>query len=424
MSEIYGEKYIRMEGIHLRKRILSYLLGGLIVAASLCSCGTAMQTQDTMDEVETVQQEKSSFPESSVDSIMEETQQEVSELTIRDITSAELVADMRIGWNLGNTLDATGGTGMSSEWSWGNPKTTQEMIDAVLEQGFNVIRIPVTWQGHFGEAPDYKIHGVWMQRVKEVVDYAYGRGAYVILNMHHEDWHFPSEDNKEAASQQLTILWTQIAEAFKEYDEHLIFEGLNEPRKKGTAVEWNGGDKEGRDVVNHFAQVFVETVRATGGNNSLRHLMVTGYAASSDKKALEAMVLPEDEKLIVSVHAYTPYNFALNTAGTSTWDIDKDRWDIDYLMNTIDEVFLSKGIPVIIGEFGAMNKENEAERVEWISYYLTKAKEKGIPCIWWDNNVFTGDGEKFGLFDRRSLEFPYQDLLGALQQSVGIEVQE
>ena len=407
----------------MRKRILSYLLCGLLLVTGVCGCGATQQTDGTTDVTVEIQVQ-SSIEDENLENITEETVattaqvQDISELTIADISSMELVADMKIGWNLGNTLDATGGIGISSEWAWGNPKTTQEMIDAILEQGFNVIRIPVTWDGHFGAAPEYKIHDVWLARVKEVVDYAYNRGAYVILNMHHEEWHFPSEENKDAASVQLATLWTQIANYFKDYDEHLIFEGLNEPRKKGTAVEWNGGDKEGRDVVNHFAQVFVDTVRATGGNNTLRHLMVTGYAASSDRKALEAIVLPDDDKLIVSVHAYTPYNFALNTAGTSSWDIDKDTRDIDTVMNTIQDLFLSKGIPVIIGEFGAMNKDNEAERVEWVTYYLTKAKEIGVPCIWWDNNAFTGNGENFGLLDRRNLTFPYPNLVDAMISAV------
>ncbi len=411
----------------MRKRILSYLLCGVLLVTGLCGCGAAQQTGDASDdEQQTVVEEQICVAEDikEVENITEETVAttagvQESELTIADISSMELVADMKIGWSLGNTLDATGGMGISSEWSWGNPKTSQEMIDAILAQGFNVIRIPVTWEGHFGAAPEYKIHDAWMERVQEVVDYAYNRGAYVILNIHHEEWHFPSEENKAAASAQLTALWTQIANHFKDYDEHLIFEGLNEPRKKGTAVEWTGGDKEGREVVNHFAQVFVNTVRATGGNNTLRHLMITGYAASSERKALEAIVLPNDDKLIISVHAYTPYNFALNTGGTSTWDIERDTRDIDSVMNTIQDLFLSKGIPVIIGEFGAMNKDNEAERVEWVTYYLTKAKEIGVPCVWWDNNAFTGNGEKFGLLDRRNLVFPYPNLVNAMMSVVG-----
>ncbi len=410
----------------MKKRIISYLICGLLLITGLCGCGASQQISDTTSVAVESQKESKVEEQSdiSIADISEETVaatakvQDTGELTIADISSMELVADMKIGWSLGNTLDATGGIGVSSEWAWGNPKTTQEMIDAILAKGFNVIRIPVTWQGHFGSAPEYKIHDVWISRVQEVVDYAYNKGAYVILNIHHEDWHFPSEENKEAASAQLAALWTQIANHFMDYDEHLIFEGLNEPRKKGTAVEWTGGDKEGRDVVNHFAQVFVDTVRATGGNNTLRHLMITGYAASSERKALEAIVLPDDDKLIVSVHAYTPYNFALNTAGTATWDINKDNRDIDTVMSTIQDLFLSKGIPVIIGEFGAMNKENEAERVEWVTYYLTKAKEIGVPCVWWDNNVTTGDGEKFGLLDRRNLTFPYPNLVEAMMSAV------
>ncbi len=408
----------------MKKRLLTGVLCLALVVCGLCGCQSQKTPVDGTGEngghstvVESTD-DGSSVAESSAEA--DDTGNGESntgmeqEVTIADISSVDLVADMKIGWNLGNTLDATGGVGVDSERSWGNPKTTQEMIDAVLDQGFNVIRIPVTWDGHFGAAPEYQIHDIWMNRVQEVVDYAYDRGAYVILNMHHEEWHFPSEENKEVASETLAALWTQIANHFKDYDEHLIFEGLNEPRKKGTAVEWTGGDKEGREVVNHFAQVFVNTVRATGGNNAERHLMVTGYAASSSRDALKSMKLPKDDKLIISVHAYTPYDFALNTKGTDQWDVNKDAKDIDYLLKTLDELFLSKGIPVIIGEFGAMNKKNDAERIEWADYYVSKATEYGVPCIWWDNNAFSGSGENFGLFDRRTLTFPSQDLVDAM----------
>ena len=156
----------------------------------------------------------------------------------------------------------------------------------------------------------------------------------------------------------------------------------------------------------------------------LRHLMITGYAASSSRDNLTKIVLPEDDKLIVSVHAYTPYNFALNTKGTSTWDAGTNGKELDNFMSMLNELFVSKGIPVIIGEFGAMNKENEDERVEWATYYLTKAKEAGVPCIWWDNNVYSGDGEKFGLLDRRNLEYPYPELLKAMMKVANPEAAE
>ena len=338
--------------------------------------------------------------------------QEDENLTIADITPMELVADMKVGWSLGNTLDAHGRIGLTSEICWGNPKTTQEMIDAVVEKGFNVIRIPVTWVGHVTAPPEYEINEEWMARVKEVVDYAYNRDVYVIINLHHEEWLYPSYENEEEIIHRVTALWKQIAEEFKEYDERLIFEGLNEPRKIGTNVEWNGGDKEGQEVVNHVLAQFVKVVRESGGNNKLRHLMIPGYGASSSERAIRAIELPEDDKLIVSVHAYIPYDFALNTAGRAEWN--NDTKDIDELMELLEKEFIRQGVPVIIGEFGAMNKENDDDRIAWVKYYISAAKEIGVPCVWWDNNSFTTDGENFGLLDRRTCTFPNEELVNAI----------
>jgi len=385
----------------MKNKLLIVLACGILAIAGFCGCNSKKQPELTPTPTVTLTPTAAPTPE----------------LTIADISPMDLVADMKIGWNLGNTLDATGGIGIASERAWGNPKTTQEMIDKILDAGFNVIRLPITWDGHFGAAPEYKIHDIWLQRVKEVVDYAYNKGAYVIINTHHEEWYMPTEENKVANGEQIVALWTQIAEYFKDYDEHVIFEGLNEPRLRGTSKEWSG-DSKASEVINYWEQLFVDAVRATGGNNTLRHLMITGYAASSSRDNLAKIKLPEDDKLIVSVHAYTPYNFALNTKGTSTWDVAKDARDIDSLMKTINDLFISKGIPAIIGEFGAMNKENEAERVEWATYYLTKAKEIGVPCVWWDNGAFSGNGENFGLLDRRKLEYPYPELLDAMMKVV------
>jgi len=423
----------------MKKRVLAAMLCCALAVAALTGCGdreaggrdTAddnvslegsanTDSTDTAGNAESGAEGSSDEEKPSRDEDMEEVETAMQdiEITMRDISPMDLVKEMKIGWNLGNTLDSTGGSiGVNMEMAWGNPKTTQEMIDAVIDQGFNVIRIPVSWGGQMGGAPAYTVLPAWMDRVQEVVDYAYNRGVYVIVNIHHEEWHFPSEENKDAAAEQLTALWTAIATRFRDYDEHLIFEGMNEPRKKGTSVEWNGGDQEGRDVVNYLDQVFVDAVRATGGNNTIRNLMVPGYAASSSDTALKGIVLPQDDHLIVSVHAYIPYDFALNTAGRSTWD--NDTREIDHLFKLLDELFLSKDVPVIIGEFGAMNKDNEQERVKWAEYYVGKAREYGVPCIWWDNNAFEGDGENFGLFNRRELTFPYPDLLKALLESAG-----
>ena len=338
-------------------------------------------------------------------------------LTIRDIPSTELVKELKIGWNLGNTLDATGGGALlTSEMSWGNPKTKEEMIIAVKEAGFNVVRIPISWGNHLGPEPDYIINNAWLDRVNEVVDYAINNDLYVIINMHHEEWHFPSYDNYETASTILTKVWAQIAERFKSYDEHLIFEGMNEPRMKGTPQEWTGGNPEARDVINKLNQDFVDTIRNSGGNNPYRHLMIPTYAASSDPKTWKDFVIPDDDKVIVSIHAYTPYNFALNKNGTDKWSPTNrnDTREIDSLMDNLYNTFISKGQPVILGEFGAMDKNNLEDRVAWAKYYVQKAKEKGIPCIWWDNGAFTGSGELFGLLDRRTLEWKYPEIVEAL----------
>lgn len=328
---------------------------------------------------------------------------------IRDISSAELVKEMSIGWNLGNTMDATGVSGLESETAWQGAKTTKPMMDLLKSSGFNILRVPVTWESHMDS--DGNIDKEWMDRVQEIVDYGIDNDLFVILNIHHEEWHFPSYDNLDAAKEKIIKTWSQIADRFKNYDEHLIFEGMNEPRKKGTPVEWTGGDDEGRDVVNQLNMAFVETVRNSGGNNKLRHLMIPTYGASSTPNAMQALQMPEnDDKIIVSVHAYVPYDFALNTSGTAKWSIDNpsDTQAIDNVFRDIDNNFLSKGIPVIIGEFGSMNKfdtetetgDNREARVECGKYYMSKAKEYGVPCVWWDNNAFVGNGENFGLMER------------------------
>lgn len=345
-------------------------------------------------------------------------------LTIRDISSTELVKEMNIGWNLGNTLDATGGFMLSSEINWGNPKTKKEMIDMVKEAGFNVIRLPITWQNHMGPAPEYVLHSNWMDRVQEVVDYAIDNDMYVIINLHHEEWHFPSYDNLETAKTQLLAVWSQIAERFKDYDEHLIFESMNEPRMVGTTLEWSGGNAEAHDVINQLNAAFVDLMRnKTTGNNPYRHLMLPTYAASSGSNVLSNFLVPEDDKVIVSIHAYTPYNFALNKSGTSAFDSTNtaDTKDIQSLFESLDTYFIQKGIPVIIGEFGAMNKENLEARVDWAQYYVKTATSYGIPCIWWDNGVFTGDGENFGLLDRRELTWAYPEIVDALMKGLSNE---
>jgi endoglucanase len=345
--------------------------------------------------------------------------------TFNDISAAELVANIKLGWNLGNTLDATKTSSSVSamETDWGNPVTTKANIDTLKDAGFNGIRIPVSWT----KAADsnHNIRADWMARVKQIVDYAVSNDMYIILNTHHDEEVIKFYNNEMDASKiAFKKLWEQIADAFKDYNEKLIFEGLNEPRTPGSDLEWQGGTPEERANINTLQQIFVETVRASGGNNLRRMLMITGYAASVEQVALNGIVLPNDplnekNKLILSIHAYIPYNFALNkNTSLNTWS-KSNQSDILGITGPIDRAynkFPNKGenVPVIIGEFGAMNKNNEEVRAEWAKYYVEHAASRGMPCFWWDNGVTEGDGEKFGLLNRATNNFIYPKVVSAM----------
>ncbi len=344
---------------------------------------------------------------------------------MRNISAKELVKEMKLGWNLGNTMDSVNDkfdkTSAPEAWetAWWNPVTTKELITKLIDEGFNVIRYPVSWRNHLGEAPDYHINEAWLDRVQELVDWAYNHGAFVIVNLHHEGWHDPYYDNLEPASEKLGAVWKQIAERFKEYDEHLIFEGMNEPRKCGTPVEWNGGDKEGWDVVNALNKVFIGTVRSTGGNNANRSLMIPGYAANCTL-GIRHLKIPEgDDHIIASVHAYEPVDFALAVEGRGLWN--RDTKDIDQLVIDLQEIFLSKGIPVVIGECGAVCRPvegNEESRAEWAEYFFGSIHKIGVPGVWWDNGYTGGHGENFGIIDRKTLEWNFPLVIEGIRKGL------
>lgn len=337
--------------------------------------------------------------------------------TMRGLTAQELVAEIGPGWNLGNTFDAEGG-----ETAWGNPKTTKEMIDAVAQKGFACIRIPVTWYQYVGDAPEYQIDEKWLKRVEQVVDYALANDMYVIINTHHEtSWIKPNKKYIDATEEVFVLLWEQIATHFKEYGDHLIFEGLNEPRVKGSPNEWTGGTREGRDAVNRLNKAFIETVRATGGNNEKRLLLLTSYAAATASMALETTYIPEDQYVGYSLHAYIPFDFTYESAnGYANWDSEIGRKHLETFFARIDKYLISKNIPVIITEYGAVVKDiqedtnNNAEVIKWINDYLDIAKQYGVPCIWWDNGQYKSGNELFGIFNRRALTWYREDVADAL----------
>ena len=332
-------------------------------------------------------------------------------------TATELVSFIGTGWNLGNTLDAIGGgNSLSSETSWGNPKTTKAMIDAVKAQGFSAVRVPVSWGNHT-TGDNFTIDSKWLARVKEVVDYCIDNDMYVILNIHHDtstQYYYPSSEYKEQSVKFVASIWTQVAKYFKDYDQKLIFETLNEPRLAGTGDEWwfdvnypNNAVRDSISAINTLNQTAVDAIRAVGGKNTDRCIMVPGYGASIDGCTTSTFKLPDDStpnRLIVSVHAYTPYNFALNANGTAEFTNDLKN-EVDYLYSTIKSHFIDKGVPAIIGETSASNKNNAAERVKWAQYYMGKSAEYGVPCMLWDNNAFNGSdkGECHGHLNRSTL---------------------
>ena len=320
-------------------------------------------------------------------------------------SAAQIVSEIRIGWNLGNTLECYNITWQSdSETGWGNPRTSKAMIDAVKAQGFNAVRIPVTWGDHLSGGTT--VDSAWMDRVQEVVNYARDNGMYIILNMHHDDytWLNPTYADEAAVTEKYTAIWSQIAARFRDYDDHLLFEGLNEPRVIGSANEWTGGTAEERDVINHLLSAFVRTVRESGGNNAGRTLVVTTHAASITDAALDGLVLPDDGNLVVSIHNYAPWKFTAGEFPSETSFTDAGRSELDREFDTLRDRFVSRGIPVIIGEFGAENKNNAGDRTAYYSYYISAAAQRGIPCFIWDNGVESGEGS-YGLLDRHALSW-------------------
>lgn len=361
---------------------------------------------------------------------------DLKKFEIPDNEAMALLRDMKCGWNLGNTFDAyngyTGhfsGTGMESMWV--GIKTSRKLIKAIKEAGFNTIRMPVSWHNHVDK--NDVIDQEWMDRVREVAGWALDEGMYVIVNVHHDNdvhYFYPDSAHYDRSVAYLTSVWTQIAEAFKDCDDHLIIESMNEPRLVGTQYEWswNSGISECRlaaKYINQLNQLFVDTIRASGGNNATRYLAVPAYSASPGSTVDQAFQLPEDtvdNRIIVSAHAYTPYNFALNiNSKDRTFDLEKDqnkKEEIASFMNKLYNRFIKYGVPVMMDEFGALDKDgNIQDRVNFTAYYVASASTRGITCVWWDNHAFGGNGERFGLINRSTVKWVYPDIVLAIQEN-------
>ncbi len=364
----------------------------------------------------------------------------------------EAVANMRIGWNLGNTLDSNSGD-LSNMWiekwsprtpsdyetAWGQPVTKPELFKIFKEAGFNAIRVPVTWYPHMeAEIADLvwnpeedpigtEIDSDWMHRVHEIVDYVISQDMYCILNIHHDTggantaWLHAGENEFSEENERYKAVWTQIAEEFKDYDGHLLFEGYNEMLDPytswcfasfGSPGNYNADiAKSAYNAINSYAQSFVDAVRSTGGFNETRNLIVSTYGACCGegswsnhlKDPLKEMKLPEDrveDHLIFEVHSYPHLASGLNSTKKSVAD----------MMAAVKTHLISKGAPVIIGEWGSDSGDDytlrHADMLAFAQDFVEQAKSHGIATFYW---MGLSDG------DHRSVpEFNQKDLVDAI----------
>lgn len=340
--------------------------------------------------------------------------------------AGEIVNDISAGWNLGNTLDSCGewidlytdAAPVDFETAWGNPETTEKMIQDIKEAGFNAIRVPVTWSQHIDDVNGYQIDEAWMARVQEIVDYVIDNDMYCVLNVHHDTgtdgWLRASTKNVEENRKKFVALWTQIANRFKEYDDKLLFEGFNEILNEESNWGYPGAD--GTTAVNLWNQIFVDVVRATGGNNAKRVLVVNTYAASTDNGILDEFELPKDsaqDSLIVGLHHYSPVSYCFEMSGNentqTVWTENGGKTMQDSILYSAYMHFTKQGIPVIISEFAASNKDNESDRAQWADYFTESAAQYGMKCFWWDaGGTFEKDAE-LGYYKGMSLYNRYEN---------------
>ena len=357
--------------------------------------------------------------------------QEGMELTSEMRSALEICSDMYVGWNLGNTLEATGG-----ETSWGEPKTTREIIRWVKSFGYNAIRVPCAWDSH---ATDGVIDAAWMARVREVIDYIVDEGMYAILNCHWDGgWleNHIADGYSETINEKQKKYWTQIAETFREYPDLLLFAGCNEPNV-------TNGDAACMATLLKYEQTFVDAVRSTGGNNSERCLVIQGPNTDFDNTLSLMNELPTDTadgKLFVECHFYGPWNLC-GMEKDESWGKVSWYWSSKYhvagsdrnctwgeedyftpLFAKMKAKFPDKGIPMILGEYGAILRDkstpgidfdrHESSLAYWNEFVNRTAKDSGMVPFYWD----CGAGSGMNVLVRRSMTVRSQKILDGIMK--------
>lgn len=339
-----------------------------------------------------------------------------------------------VGWNLGNQFEcsAPGQDGESmaigmpdnsikAETAWGNPVVTKKVIKGIKDAGFNAIRIPIRWQCHITNPQAMSIDKAWIKRIKEVVGWCLDNDLKVIINTHHDKWleGRPFHKNKEENCQKLALLWFNIASEFAAYDDRVAFAGTNEVHVKDN---WGKPEAENLAVQNSYNQTFIDVVRATGGNNAKRHLIVQTYVCNPDFGLYNGdFIIPTDTEgngndfMSVEFHYYTPYDYCGNCKYYFWGEQYKQYGDVssenektmtDFFDRVVNE-WSNKGLGIVIGEWGVTNhtkgglsdlqRENAAY---YCKFLVSETRKRGFATFVWDNNK-SGDGtEQFGIFDR------------------------
>ena len=354
---------------------------------------------------------------------------------MRNMSTMELVQDMGIGINLGNTFDAAGdwiaqygdGSVKSYETAWGSPVITKEMIQGYKDEGFGVLRIPVAWSNKMVSDGTYTIDKDWMERVTQVVDWAIEADLYTIVNIHWDNgWVNDFPENEDENMKRYTHMWEQISDNFKDYGDHLMFESQNE--ELGWESLWNkwggtSGKAESYALVNKINQQFVNTVRSSGGNNTYRHLLLSGYNTGIDETCDPLFEIPYDpvNRLAVSVHYYTPSTFAILEEdadwgkAVSTWGTDAEYKELTDNMDKLKKSFVDKGIPVIIGEYGCPIKNKDPESVrKFLSSVCAEAYKREMCPVLWDTPEGHYDRSICKLSDRQ-LKAEYAKIIASRQ---------
>lgn len=353
-----------------------------------------------------------------------------SATSAKEMTMADIIKDMGVGINLGNTFESCGvETGVGSwtykaafETGWGSPKVTQAMIQGMADEGFGSVRIPVAWSNTFKKGDTtYTIDQDALDRVKEVAQWAVDADLYVIVNIHWDGgwWAKAFGTDKDEAMKRYTRMWEQIADEFKDFDQHLIFESLNE--EGGSWEEYVSKD-ESYKMLNEVNQTFTDLVRNSGGNNADRPLLIAGYNTDIAKTCDERFEMPKDDKNLsaVSVHYYSPQPFALVTDPVSwcptprkDWGTEEDYIDLNNSMDTLKKRFVDNGVPVIMGECGMGSEiisKNEGDATKLILAEIEAMRTRGIAPVLWDINYTESNKQGNIIYNRNTCKLTDPDI--------------